>query len=213
MQAICPHCDGKMFVPDIYVDRLVKCERCRGAFVPEHDGRRGEVTTLASPQKLAPEPAAAEFKGMDTEHDRLVLMCEHAKVRGDAQRYHYLAAFSNAQTALTKDTWQAAAFEWHNAHELLCKITKERAKPLLDEARRQFTRLASDQLIDIVEQMQHEFERETTRLPRRVQAVRQERIAATFRALATGEVLGLVQPEVLRQVQRVADEWAQRAHA
>jgi hypothetical protein len=213
MQATCPHCDGRMFVPDVYLDRLVKCDRCRGVFVPEHDGRRGEVTTLASPQKLAPEPAASEFRGMETPHDRLVLMCEHAKVRGDAQRYHYLAAFANAQTALTRDTWQAAAFEWQNAHDLLRKITKERAKALVDDARRKFTQLASDQLIDIVDQMQHEFERETAHLPKRVQILRHERVAGSFRTLVTPDAQVLIHPEVIRQVQRVAEDWAQKAQA
>ena len=86
MYAACPHCTGRVYVPEVYRDRLIKCPQCSGRFVPEHDGHRGAVTTLGAQEKLPPEPDPREFKGLETDHEVLVAMCGHAKVRGNAAR-------------------------------------------------------------------------------------------------------------------------------
>jgi len=202
-----------MDVPDIYLDRLVKCVRCHEMYVPEHDGRRGEVTTATLDEKLPPEPDPREFCGINTDRDKLIAMCVHAKARGNGARYHYLAAYSNAQNALLRDTWQAAAAEWHTAHSLLRFVNRPRAQPLVDRARREFIQLASDQLVDFVQQYEREYHHETAHLPPRVRRKRVEKIADAFRSMLNGQTPSLVEPAVLSQVERVADEWATRISA
>ncbi|MBU0641522.1 MAG: zinc-ribbon domain-containing protein [Planctomycetes bacterium] len=212
MKVACPHCRGRMDVPEVYISRLVKCTKCQEQFVPEHNGRRGDVTTAHITEKLPREPDPREFCGIDTDHERLLAMCVHAKARGNAPRYYFLAAYSNAQTAMHRDTWQAAMADWKIAHDLLGRVQKERAKPLVEKARREFFELASDQLVDIIDQMQHELAAEAARMPERARRLQQGRVANTLRNLVSPESRGLVAPEVVRQVERAADNWEARTY-
>jgi hypothetical protein len=206
-------------VPDVYADRLIKCVRCQGMYVPRH---AGEVSAVP-PQPVAQRnPAVAtdsgvtklsEFEGMRTEHEALLRLCQQAKVTGNRPRFHFLAAYANAQTALQRDTWQAASFEWINAHKLLDAVQKSRAQTLVQQAHREFVNLASDQLLDFVKEMRDEFRRETAHMPPRARKLRLQKVATAFRNLVNDSYRALATPEAVRQVEHVADEWANRAMA
>jgi hypothetical protein len=220
MHVVCPHCREKTKVPEVYADRLVKCVRCHGMYVPRHAGEVSAVLPqpAARPRESAPATdssvtALPEFEGMRTEHEVLLRLCQQAKVTGNTARFNFLAAYANAQTALQRDTWQAASFEWVNAHKLLDRVQKSRAQTLVQEAHREFVNLASDQLVDFVKQMQGEFKRETAQMPPRARKLRLQKVAVAFRNLVGDSYRPLVHAQAVRQVEHVADEWANRALA
>lgn len=207
MHVVCPHCTGRMYVPDVYQDRLIKCSRCRGLFKPPSNGKPGHDSVPVQAERPRAEPDDPVFCGMDTDHEVLVGMCERAKVCGNIGRYDFLSAYANAQTALWRDTWQAASFEWRNAHYLLSKLKKERAKPLVEQARREFTRRASSQLLDLARQMARELRRETAHLPDQARRVRARKIGDSFRNLVGDDYRRLVDTSAIRQVERIAEDW------
>jgi len=220
MHVVCPHCREKMKVPEVYADRLVKCVRCQGMYVPRHAGEvsavspepavqaRGGAPTMDSGAAVLPD-----FEGMRTEHEVLLRLCQQAKVTGNTARFNFLAAYANAQMALQRDTWQAASFEWVNAHKLLDGVQKSRAETLVQQAHREFVNLASDQLVDFVKEMQGEFKRETAHMPPRARKLRLQKVAVAFRNLVSDNYRPLVNAEAARQVEHVADDWAKRAMA
>jgi hypothetical protein len=189
-------------------------------YVPRH---AGETTTATLQQPEQSEGSSApptyspanlpEFEGMNTEHNALLLLCQQAKVTGNRARFHFLAAYANAQTALQRDTWQAASFEWTNAHKLLDTVQKTRAQTLVQQAHREFVHLASDQLLDFVKEMHNEFQHETAHMPPRARKLRLQKVSTAFRNLVNDSYRALVNPQVVRQVEHVADEWANRAMA
>lgn len=216
MQIACPHCRQRMDVPEVFLSRLTKCTHCKDAFTPQETlarrpapaGRNGHAPPAA------PKPAAADyaaFHGMHTEHNLLVDLCERARTSGDEGRFHFLAAYANAQTALKRDTWQAALLEWQMAHGLLGKTAKLHDPEAVDRARREFVALASDQLTDFIHQMQREFQSETAHLPPTGRKHRAAKIAAAFRHLLRPGSQLLLDPAMSRHVEKIATEWDAQA--
>lgn len=207
MHVACPHCTGRMYVPDVYQDRLIKCSRCRGLFIPRTNGKQRHERAPAGVERTHAAADEHVFCGMETDHELLVQMCERAKACGNIGRYDFLSAYANAQTALWRDTWQAASFEWRNAHHLLSKLKKERAQPLVEQARCEFTRRASSQLLDLARQMARELRRETAHLPDKARRVRARKIGDSFRNLVGDDYRRLVDTSAIRQVERIAEDW------
>jgi hypothetical protein len=207
-------------VPEVYADRLVKCVRCHGMYVPRHAGEVSAVSPQpavhareSAPTTDSSATTLPEFEGVSTEHEALLRLCQQAKVTGNTARFNFLAAYANAQTALQRDTWQAASFEWGNAHKLLDRVQKARAQTLVQQAHREFVSLASDQLLDFVKEMHGEFKRETAHMPPRARKLRLQKVAVAFRNLVGDSYRPLVNAQVVRQVEQVANEWAKRATA
>lgn len=220
MHVVCPHCREKTKVPEVYADRLVKCVRCQGMYVPRHAGEVSAVSPQPAVQAREGAPTMnsgaavlPDFEGMRTEHEALLRLCQQAKVTGNTARFNFLAAYANAQMALQRDTWQAASSEWGKAHKLLEAVQKSRAQTLVQQAHREFVNLASDQLVDFVKEMQGEFKRETAHMPPRARKLRLQRVAVAFRNLVGDSYRPLVNAEATRQVEHVADDWAKRAMA
>ncbi len=207
MRTACHHCDQSMDVPEAYLDRRIRCSSCHEFFVPNG----GPVATAAADNPdQAPDdgPDWKLFRGVDTEHRLLVQMSEQARAAGKKSQATYLAAYCNAQTALRRDTWQAAAFEWANARELLSQINNRRAVDQVRRTTEVFRQLASDQLIEFATELEKEFKQYNAHLPER--AVRQQspKIAHSFRKLVGNRYRDLIDPAVVRQIQRIAERWA-----
>ena len=213
MRTACHHCDQSMDVPEAYLDRRIRCSSCHEFFVPNGG-------PAATPSASADHPAETPddgpdwklFRGVDTEHRLLVQMCEQARTAGKKSQASYLSAYCNAQTALRRDTWQAAAFEWTNARELLSEINNRRAAEQVRRTTEVFRQLASDQLIEFARELEKEFKQYNAHLPER--AVRQQspKIADSFRKLVSSRYRDLIDPAVVRQVERIANRW-KRGHA
>lgn len=211
MNIKCPGCRRKMRVPDEYADRKVKCPQCNCLFKPNVNGLTGIFSKPIEEALPPPRPDFSKFDGIRTDRALLAAMCEYSRAVHNENRYNFLAAYSNAQNALKRDTWHAASFEWTNAHQLLERINKPEAEPLRADARQEFVALASDQLIDFVRDMQNEYERETAHMPAGARRQRMGKIASAFLSMVRGNYENLVEREVVRRVERVADEWGRRA--
>ena len=212
MRTACHHCDHSMDVPEVYLGRRIRCSSCNAFFVP-NEGSVAAPSAAADHSAETPDdgPDWKLFRGVDTEHRVLVQMSEQATAAGKKSQASYLAAYCNAQTALRRDTWQAAAFEWATARELLSEIHNRRAVDQVRRTREVFRQLASDQLIEFARELEKEFKQYNSHLPER--AVRQQspRIADSFRKLVGSRYRDLIDPAVVRQIQRIAERWT-RGH-
>jgi hypothetical protein len=208
-----------MSVPDVFMDRDVKCLTCHAHFVPNAAGgaalskpgahvRAGHGDRRAGTAAGArPRVETSAFKGIRTDHAVLLRLCEESRLAGETNLYHYLAAYSNARTAIKRDTWQAAAQEWSNAHQLLGKITTKSGSTRVEMARQEFVTLASKQLMRIVDQMHREFEAYNAKLPPRARRARSQKIATAFQNLLRSQHRALVNAAALRQVEEMANHW------
>lgn len=208
MWTACHFCSQRMDVPDVYFDREIRCTSCHKRFVPNRPPGSAQPAS-GGPADQSPEdgPDWRLFQGVQTDHRVLVEMCEQAKAAGKQSQLNYLAAYCNAQTALKRDTWQAAAFEWCNARELLSQVTNRRSQQQVRRAREVFRQLASDQLIEFARQLEEEFKQYNSHLPERALRHQNQKIADAFRKLVGDRYRDLVDPSVVRQVGRQADRW------
>lgn len=212
MHVRCPRCHGRMYVPDEYGDRLVKCERCRAMYVPNRAvEQKSDGVRRAVPGGNGQGDAPLEFLGIRTAPGVMHALCDDAKARGNEARLNFLSAYANAQRALKRDTWQAASFEWQTAHSLLKHIHKERARETVAQTQREFRELASRQLLSFVRQMQDEFIQETAHLPTVAKKHRLPRVAKAFQNLVREDYRPLVNSDAVSQVERVAEQWATSA--
>ena len=208
MRTACYHCDQSMDVPEAYLDRRIRCSSCHEFFVPNGGAAVAQSASAAHSGETTDDgPAWKLFRGVDTEHRVLIQMAEQARAAGKRSQASYLAAYCNAQTALRRDTWQAAAFEWTNARELLSQISNRRAVDQIRRTTEVFRQLASDQLIEFARELEKEFKQYNAHLPER--AVRQQspRIADSFRKLVGARYRDLIDPMVIRQIERIAERW------
>ncbi len=208
MRTACYHCDQSMDVPEVYLDRRIRCSSCHEFFVP-NGGVAAAQSVSADHSGETPDdgPDWKLFRGVETEHRVLIQMAEQARAAGKRSQASYLAAYCNAQTALRRDTWQAAAFEWTNARELLSQISNRRAVDQVRRTTEVFRQLASDQLIEFARELEKELKQYNAHLPER--AVRQQspRIADSFRKLVGARYRDLIDPMVIRQIERIAERW------
>lgn len=219
MRTACHFCSQRMDVPDVYLDREIRCTSCHKRFVPNRPpGSARSPSGRHADQTPEDGPDWRLFQGVHTDHRVLIEMCEQAKAAGKQSQFNYLAAYCNARTALKRDTWQAATFEWCNARELLSQITNRRSAEQVGRAREVFRQLASDQLIEFAKQLEEEFKQYNSHLPQRALRHQNQRIADAFRKLVADRYRDLVDPSVARQIERQADRWtrgqalAQTAH-
>ncbi len=212
MRIACPSCRQRMDVPDVYRDRDVRCVQCNTHFTPS-----AAVPAAAAAVRAAAPVAVADaeggpdwtrFKGLRTEHAVLVEMCEQARRAGKKSQHAYLSAYANAQTALKRDTWQAASFEWLNARQLLDEITNPRSIEQVQRAKEVFRQIASDQLLDFARAMEQEFRNYNRNLPERALRNRSQKIGESLRRLVGPQYRDLVDAEVVRQIERLADRWS-----
>jgi hypothetical protein len=201
-----------MNVPEVYRDRDVRCIQCNTHFTPGSADSNGPAAASPGATVAVAEgesgPDWTRFKGLRTEQAVLIEMCEQARRAGKRSQHAYLAAYANAQTALKRDTWQAASFEWLNARQLLDEITNPRSVEQVQRAREVFRELASDQLLDFARVMEREFREYNRSLPERALPNRAQKISASLRRLVAPQYRDLIVPEVARQVERLADRWS-----
>lgn len=208
MRTACHYCSQRMDVPDVYLDREIRCISCHKRFVPNSPPESAQPTSGGNADQTTEDgPDWKLFQGVHTDHRVLVEMCEEAKAAGKQSQFNYLAAYCNAHTALKRDTWQAAAFEWCNARELLSEVTNRRSAQQVQRAREVFRQLASDQLIDFAKQLEEEFKQYNSHLPERALRHQNQGIANAFRKLVADRYRDLIDPSVARQIERQADRW------
>lgn len=210
MRVACPSCHQRMDVPDVYRDRDVRCTQCNTHFTPAlaESGASSATNVAIAVAEADNGPDWTRFQGLRTEHAVLVEMCEQARRTGKKSQLAYLSAYANAQTALKRDTWQAASFEWLNARQLLDEITNPRSVEQVQRAKAVFRELASDQLLDFARALEREFRDYNRNLPERALRNRSQKIGAALRRLIAPQYRDLVDPEVARQIERLADRWA-----
>ncbi len=138
-------------------------------------------------------------------------MYEEARERGQREKSAYLAAFVSARNALERETWQTAAWDWRQAHLQLARIRRARARPLVEQAHREFVERASKQLLRFVEQMQQDFNHETAQLPEAARRRRYRKAADALRAMTGGDNAGLVDPAVVRRLEALARQLEKEA--
>ena len=202
MRLRCPQCATTMQVPDAPPAEPLRCESCATVLVAE-PAAAGSTRAAASDG----------FDGLNTDLRTLRRLYEEARERNQADKSAYLAAFVSARNALERDTWQTAAWDWRQAHLQLARIRRPRARPLVEQAHRAFVEHASRQLQRFVRQMQQDWNHETAQLPPAARRKRYRKAAAALRAMTAGDNAGLVEPEVARQLEALAQQLEAEAAA
>ncbi len=203
MRLRCPQCATPVQVPDHERDGTVRCASCSTVWtIDSTDG-----TSHAPTPHAGRVPADGQgFEGLSTDLRTLRRLYEEARERRQADKSAFLAAFVSARNALERDTWQTAAWDWRQAHLQLARVGRPRARPLVEQAHREFVEHASRQLLRFVRQMQQDWNHETAQLPPAARRKRFRKAAAALRAMTAGDNAGLVEPDVARQVQTLAEQ-------
>lgn len=206
MHLRCPQCATSFQVPDEPPTGPIVCSSCAAVVVPAGAERHGPAVVTSAGSGTNGRHSDGAFEGLRTDLRTLRRLYEEARERRQADKSAFLAAFVSARNALERDTWQTAAWDWRQAHLQLARIRRRRARPLVEQAHREFVEHASRQLRRFVRQMQQDWNHETAQLPPAARQKRYRKAAAALRSMTAGDNAGLVEPEVARELEALAQQ-------